>query len=223
MYKKTVSGLSFLAAAFGLAAFSAPASAGDCDPNNAVSGGWQCLEKEISPGTYADITDTGWNGPYTFRGDASLSHWAVGSMDCILTATGDVRMDTTADEVGIRVTSLTSGGTDPDCSNVTFGGLTLNYTVPGTNDVHDPDSGSTTDTSTNKLTVYYNGVYICEDYVTLTFGNDINHVNKDGPSYFAFDDSISGWLGSCNIEGTLLSVDVYDEDDNLVSGDVNAW
>lgn len=252
---KTISGFTLLAAAFGLAAVSAPASATvgsstGCDPDAATDEMWECLEKETSPGTYADITDTGWDGPFTFRGNASLSHWAVGRLDCVLEAVGYVEMDETietvpgddphdnvepgSDEVNIRVTSLTSSGS-VDCEEVEFRNLPLyaydkdngNRGIQDDDDVHPPHTGTTTGVlgnSSNKLIVHHAGfgLDVCEDTVNLTFGNSKTG-NKNDPSFFEFNDSLSGWLGSCGVQGTLYSVEVYDEDGNWVSGDVNAW
>lgn len=176
------------AAALALAIFSAPASAAcTTDTQNA----WECLE---AGGT--DLTSaTTYSGPYTYEGSMSLSHWYTGTMNCTIIVVVEVIVDPVTNEGSIRITVITSG-----CLQMTFPGLPSTATISGASggDIYTKHTGSTT--GVTPLTIDYNGTTVCSDYVDLEFGNDVNHTDKDEPSYIKVDDTLSGWAGSCTLQ-----------------------
>lgn len=188
MFKKAISALSFAAAAFGLAAFSAPAAA--C--TNTVDS-WDCIhtpggdEKQVSA---------------TYSGSATLSHWFTGTFWCNdVQAKGSVTIDDpSSGHATLRITGFDSSNSTSNakCSAVGFN----DFDWVGSHDgIGSPNSEF--DTTPVNFEVYtpritYSGITVCQDSVTVVYQND-----GAGGSSFSFDDVISGWAGNCSIEGKL--------------------
>lgn len=219
-------------ALFGLAAFSStPASAIDCGPNASSdsNGVWECLEaREIATGNYVDLSDGNWHGPFHFHGEAELSHDIIGNIaGCTLHVHGNVRL--LNGTVDIQVVDAWSAG-GGNCTNVTFDGFPWTASVPGNGapgDVYPADTGTTSGvlgTVQIRYPLFLANPVICEDDVTVVFGNDNSGTTgKSGDSYFEFNNqTLDGIFGDCHVNGRVV-IDLHHDDEDNVYDDVNAW
>lgn len=196
MFTSTYSGLSLVAAAFYVAALSAPAYAHCNDPDGA---GWQCL---MINGT--DYTDQGPQS-VTYAGPSTLSHWALGTLNCTLIAGADIAVSHGNNSASFEVQSLASSGST-SCGNLSFDNFPLVVDFGYNGDPYPRYTSGTTETSNDVLKIYHTSTGstpICEGPIAITFSNDGN-----GGSSISISQVIPGWFGSCTFSATLTNASV---------------
>lgn len=94
-----------------------------------------------------------------------------------------------------------------------FGSSSLTFTISDPDDFDDRDWGSIVTTSNEPFSLLWTSLGstpFCEDHLNFELGNDVVHLYREKPSYIRVEQALSGWLGSCTVNGTLTTAGYHD-------------